>query len=62
MVKSRGRATKHVIEFDDGTSDTLLLSKDPTEDDGKMKGTKFYLVDEEEEELVAVKSWDRSHR
>ena len=51
-----------MIQFDDGTSDTLLLSKDPTEDEGKMKGTKFYLVDEEEEELVAVKSWDRDHR
>jgi len=42
IVTARGRSTKHVVRFDDGTCETLNLSKNPN--NPKSKGYKFYVL------------------
>ena len=42
MRKSMGKATKHVIAYDDGSCEVLTLSKDPN--NPRSKGLKFYIT------------------
>eukprot|EP00936_MAST-01D_sp_MAST-1D-sp1_P001274 g1274.t1 len=42
LYKALGRSTKHVVLFDDGKREVLMLSKNPN--DASSKGVKFYLL------------------
>ena len=42
VVKAKGKATEHLIMFDDGKRETVLLSKDASSTG--MKGRKFWVL------------------
>ena len=42
LYKALGRSTKHVVLFDNGKREVLMLSKNPN--DPSSKGVKFYLL------------------
>ena len=44
VEQAKGKSTLHVVDFDNGGREAVLLSKDPLATNGK--GSKFWLLEE----------------
>ena len=44
VVKAKGKATEHLIMFDDGKREAVLLSKERPDTSARSKGHRFWLL------------------